>query len=155
MNKLLLATLILTLTGCGEVSAENKLPSWSEGLTLVKEFDGRNSVYISTRGNCYFKYNHYDIGSVSQVDCEDFNVKVGNHLNNKSKPAGDSSAELLEYIRDYCVVDDPYEDFPRVEGTPAVEELQGKKLSCTLPDNIDKSINERAEYLRLKAKFGG
>ena len=124
MNKLLLATLILTLTGCGEVSAENKLPDWSDGLTLVKEFEDYNKVYISTKGNCYFRYEYYNRGSVSKVDCEDFNVKVGNHLTNKSKPLTDSSTELLEYIREYCVVDDPYEEFPRVKGTPVIEELQ-------------------------------
>ena len=80
MNKLLLVTLILTLTGCGEVSAENKLPHWAEGLTLVKEFENYNGVFISEKGNCYFQYSAHSIGSISQVDCEDFNVKVGNPL---------------------------------------------------------------------------
>ena len=154
MNKLLLATIILTLTGCGEVSAENKLSSWSDGLTLVKEFDRYSYIMMSPKGNCYLRY-YGGHGSVSQVDCEDFNVKVGNHLDNKSKPVTDNSTELLEYIRDYCVVDDPYEGFPRVKGNFVVKELQGKRLSCTLPDNLQQGLSERAEYTRLKNKFGG
>ena len=67
----------------------------------------------------------------------------------------DSSTELLEYLLDYCVVDAKYKDFPRVEGIPVVKELQGKQLSCKLPDNLQQGLSERAEYQRLKNKFGG
>lgn len=154
MKKLLLSIVMLSLIGCGDASADD-LPLWSEGLILAKSFDNYTNVYISEKGNCYLRYNYGHAGSLSKVDCQDFNVKVGNHTNKDNKPSKDTSTELLEYIRDYCVVNDEYESFPSVAGNPTVKELQGKQLSCKLPDNIDKSINERAEYLRLKEKFGG
>tara|TARA_R110002012_G_scaffold162165_1_gene324444 strand:- start:8 stop:478 length:471 start_codon:yes stop_codon:yes gene_type:complete len=156
MKKLLLAITMLSLVGCGEVPAGNELPLWYDNLTLLKKFGKSGGVWMSSKGNCYLLYNNYDRGSVSKVDCEDFNVEVGNHLTKESSTVTDSSTALLEYIRDYCVVNDEHKDFPRVEGTTSViEELQGKQLSCKLPDNIDSSLSERAEYLRLKKKFGG
>lgn len=155
MKKLLLVITMLSLVGCGEASADNELPKWHDNLTLVKKFDKYSELLISSKGNCYLLYNNYNRGSVSKVDCEDFNVEVGNHLTKESSPATDSSTALIEYIVDYCVVNDGYKGFPRVEGTSVVKELQGKQLSCKLPDNIDSSLNERAEYLRLKKKFGG
>lgn len=155
MKKLLLAITMLSLFGCGEVSADNELPMWSEGFTLIKKVHRNGRLYLSPRGTCYLQYENYNRGSVSKVDCEDFNVEVSNHLTKESKPATDSTTALLEYIMDYCTVNDEYKDFPRVEGTSVIKELQGKQLSCKLPDSIDSSLNERAEYLRLKKKFGG
>lgn len=154
MKKLLLSITMLSLVGCGEVSSE-ELPLWSDSLILAKSFDNYSKVYVSEKGNCYLRYKYGHAGSLSKVDCEDFNVEVSNHLTKDSKPATDSSTALLEYIMDYCVVDDEYKDFPRVEGTSVIKDLQGKQLSCKLPDSIDSSLNERAEYLRLKKKFGG
>lgn len=155
MKKLLLSITMLSLVGCGEVSADSELPLWSEGFTLLKEYRENNKVYLTNKGNCYFEYANWRRGSVSKVDCEDFNVDVSNHLTKESSTVTDSPTALLEYIRDYCTVNDEYKDFPRVEGTSVIKELQGKQLSCKLPDSIDSSLNERAEYLRLKKKFGG
>lgn len=149
MKKLLLSITMLSLIGCGEVSAEKTI-MWNDSLILSKNLIAAD-IYISSKGNCYF----HGFRSFAKVDCEDFNVEVSNPLTKDSKPATDSPTALLEYIRDYCVEDDKYKDFPRVEGTSVIKELQGKQLSCKLPDNIDSSLNERAEYLRLKKKFGG
>lgn len=154
MNKLLLALSLTTLIRCGDVSADD-LPLWSDSLILAKSFDNYTNVYVSGKGNCYLRYKYNHAGSLSKVDCEDFGVNVGNHITKQDKPVTDDTTALLEYLLDYCVVNDKYKDFPRVVGTPVIEELQGKQLSCKLPDNIDSSLNERAEYLRLKEKFGG
>ncbi|AKO61107.1 hypothetical protein AXI76_gp206 [Pseudoalteromonas phage H101] len=156
MKKLLLVITMLSLVGCGEASADNEVPLWHDNITLVKKFDRSGGIWMSSKGNCYLKYSKGYHGGISKVDCEDFNVDVGNHLTKESSTVTDSSTALLEYIMDYCVVNDEHKDFPRVEGTTSViEELQGKQLSCKLPDNIDSSLSERAEYLRLKKKFGG
>ena len=153
MKKLLLTIAMIALVGCGDASAD--LPSWKSNLTLVKKFDRHNDIFMSPKGNCYLEYYNGNQGSASKVDCEDFGVKVGNHITKENKHATDSSTALLEYIRDFCVVNDEYESFPRVKGTPVIKGLQGKQLSCKLPYNIDNSLNERAEYTRLKNKFEG
>lgn len=149
MKKLLLALSLTTLIGCGEASAEKTI-MWNDSLILSKSLIAAD-IYISSKGNCYF----HGFISFAKVDCEDFNVEVSNHLTKESSTVTDSSTALLEYITDYCVVNDKHKYFPRVAGTSVIEELQGKQLSCKLPDNIDSSLSERAEYLRLKKKFGG
>lgn len=155
MKRLLLVITMLSLVGCGEVSADNEVNEWNNNLNLVNKFGTYSGIWMSSKGSCYLEYSNGYQGSVSKVDCEDFNVKVSNHLNEGSKPVTDSPTDLLEYIMDYCVVNNEYKDFPRVAGTSLIKELQGKQLSCKLPDSIDSSLNERAEYLRLKEKFGG
>lgn len=154
MKKWLLSIAMLSLVGCGDVSGED-LPKWNDNLTLVESFSYNNNIYLSSKGNCYLQYYYVNRGSVSKVDCEDFNVKQGDYIEEQSKPLVASSTELLEYLVNYCVVNNEYNGFPRVKGDSVIKELQGKQLSCKLPDNIDKSINERAEYTRLKNKFEG
>ena len=155
MNKLLPILLTcLSLLGCDSSHAE-ELPEWNHKLTLVKDFDNYTKLYISENKRCYLRFYRYKEGSVSPVTCEDFGVNVGKHTDKEGKHLTDSHTELLRYIRDYCVVNDEYARFPHIKGDSVLKQLQGKELACKLPENIDNSLNERAEYLRLKDKYGG
>lgn len=152
MNKfLIISTICLSLLGCDISNNNGRTSEWDYKLILVKSFK-YSKLYISEDNRCYHRSLK---GSASLVICEDFGVDTSKYTKKSEKSFVSEYGDLLNYIRDYCVINDKYERFPRISGDSVVKELQGKELSCKLPDNIDTSLKERAEYLRLKNKYEG
>ena len=75
MRSLMILLLLTSLIGCGEKPQhKEQLSNWNYNLKLVKNFSGNNKLYMSSKGTCYLRYWHYNTGSVSIVNCEDFGV---------------------------------------------------------------------------------